>query len=95
VAANSFKEEAERLKKAEWPACDRLAQALADRGAPAIDALLYASKSRKHHVRSACLCALYKVDKRMGEELARTLINDRAFEVREAAAGILGVPVRH
>lgn len=90
-----FKEEAERLKKAEWPSCDRLAEALADRGAQAIDALLYASKSRKHHVRSACLQALYKVDKPVGEELARTLINDRAFEVREVAAGILGVPVPH
>jgi hypothetical protein len=88
-----FKEEAERLKRTEWPACDRLAEELAKRGPQAADAFIFASKSRKHHVRSASLAALYKVDTVKGAELAKKMMADRALEVREVAARILGVPI--
>ena len=88
-----FPDEAEALKKSHWPRCDQLANALAERGPSAIDAILFASKSRVHQVRSACLRALFAVAPPQGENLARQFLADKAYEVRETAAKILGVPI--
>lgn len=85
--------ESENLKKSSWPRCDALAAQLATKGPSAAEALEAASKSRTHHVRSAALRNLHSIDKQRGLALAAELLRDRAFEVRETAAGLLGVPV--
>ncbi len=87
-----YQAEADALKKSHWPACDALADALARRGAAALDALEYALKSRTHHVRSASLRAIAKIDTDRARAVAKTLLADRAYEVRETAAQVLGVP---
>lgn len=89
-----FQTEAEALKNSNWPKCDALADALASRGATAGDALEFASKSRTHHVRSACLRALHRVEPARGKALATKFVNDRAYEVRETASLILGIPTK-
>ena len=88
-----YEQEAEQLKKSAWPKCDQIAEVLATRGRNAIPALEHASKSRTHHVRSACLRAINSIDASKGSEMATALLNDRAYEVRETAAKILGVPI--
>lgn len=88
-----FEQEAEALKKSAWPRCDQLAEQLSSRGAAAIPALEYAAKSRVHHVRSACLRAINRIDVKRAREMASSMINDKAYEVRETAANILGVPI--
>ena len=87
-----YQVEADALKKSHWPACDNLADDLARRGPAAIDALEHALKSRTYHVRSACLRAIARVDAARARPLAEQLLKDRAYEVRETAAQILGVP---
>jgi hypothetical protein len=88
-----FQEEAVRLKASAWPRCDELASALAAHGKAALPALEYAIKSRTHHVRSACLRAISQIDTDQGRSWAQQMLKDRAYEVRETAARILGVPV--
>ncbi len=88
-----FQNEADALKKSSWPSCDRLAEDLAGRGPAAADALVYASRSRTHHVRSASLKALTKVSPEKAKDLAEKMLSDKAYEARETAAKILGVPV--
>ena len=88
-----FEQESLELKKSSWPRCDALAESLAKHGASALDALTNASKSRTHHVRSACLRAVASIDENKGRALANELLSDRAYEVRETAAKILGVSV--
>ena len=89
-----FKTEAEELKKAHWPKCDALADSLASKGTSAADALEFAAKSRIHHVRSACLAALNKIAPDRAKRLSSEMMSDKAYEVRETAAQILGVPVK-
>lgn len=84
-----FEEDAKKLKVTHWPACDSAAMSLAAKGTDAIEALIAASSSRIHHVRSASLRALATVDKDRARELADKLKNDRAYEVRETAALVL------
>ena len=88
-----YEQEAEQLKKSAWPKCDQIAEGLAALGPGAIQALQHASKSRTHHVRSACLRAVNSIDATRGNEMAKAMLNDRAYEVRETAAKILGVPI--
>jgi|GEM_PF-4216042 len=88
-----FAEEAKLLKTAHWPRCDSIAEALAEKGAHAADALEFASSSRIHQVRSAALRHLVKVDAERGRQLAEQLLRDSSYEVRETAATILGVPI--
>ena len=88
-----YQAEADALKASHWPRCDQLAQALSSHGAAAGDALLYASRSRTHHVRSACLRALASVAPERAKERAQELLVDKAYEVRETAAKVLGVPI--
>lgn len=93
IVDDTFQSEAEQLKSSAWPRCDHLAETLAARGPSAIPALEFALKSRVHHVRSACLRAIASVDQEKALALARLLLADRAYEVRETAAKILGVSV--
>jgi HEAT repeat protein len=88
-----FQSEAEALKKSSWPKCDHLAQALAEKGGRAADALEFATTSRILHVRGAALKALATIAPERGKTLAQAMLNDRAYEVRETAANILGVPI--
>jgi hypothetical protein len=88
-----FSLEAEALKNSHWPKCDELATALGQRGVAATDALKAAATSRTKHVRSAALKALYVANPAEGKLLADRFLTDKAFEVREAAAHILGVPI--
>jgi hypothetical protein len=88
-----YKEEAEALKKAQWPKCDELAAALAAKGRVAADALESALTSRTHHVRSAALRGLAAVNPDRARLKAEELIRDRAYEVRETSANILGIAV--
>lgn len=88
-----FAAEAEALKKSHWPKCDELARTLALKGQPATEALKAAASSRTHHVRSAALKALHAINPTEGKLLAETFLKDRAFEVRETAASILGVAI--
>lgn len=83
--------ESETLRRSAWPKCDVLAAELASRGAPALDALEAAMKSRTHHVRSAVLRAMAAVDPLRARRLAELALQDRAYEVRETAAMVLGV----
>lgn len=83
----------DELKRSSWPKCDELAAKLAAKGPAALPALEAALKSRTHHVRSACLRAISQVDPTVGVSVAETMLKDRAYEVRETAAGILGVPI--
>lgn len=85
--------ESESLKKSSWPRCDALAAQLAAKGPSSVDALEAASKSNTRHVRTAVLRNLHQLDQERARKLAHTLISDRAFEVRAAAAVILGIPV--
>ena len=87
-----FENEAKELKKAHWPRCDQMADELAANGSKAVDALVFASDSRTHHVRSACLRALSSISPDAAITLAKKLLSDKAYEVRETAAKILGVP---
>jgi HEAT repeat protein len=87
-----FKNEGDALKKSHWPRCDQMAADLAAHGSKAAEALVFASGSRTHHVRSACLRALSTVAPEIATELARKLLADKAYEVRETASKILGVP---
>jgi hypothetical protein len=87
-----FAVESDALKKSHWPKCDELANALGKRGAAATEALKAAATSRTHHVRSAVLKALASANPVEGKLLAQSLLKDRAFEVRETAATILGIP---
>jgi HEAT repeat protein len=86
-----YADEAEALKKSTWPRCDTLAAALAAKGASASEALEHAVSSRTHHVRSAVLRNLQVVAPDRARELAKKLLSDRAYEVRETAAEVLGV----
>lgn len=88
-----FAAESEALKKSAWPRCDQLAAALVTHGASAADAIEAAASSKTLHVRSAALRALNQVDPERGKALATRLLEDRAYEVRETAAHILGVAV--
>ena len=88
-----YEQEADALKKSNWPRCDVLAEQLAAQGPQAADALEKAAESRTHHVRSAALIGLAKVDNSRGRALAERLLTDKAYEVREHAARVLGVPV--
>jgi len=88
-----YEDEAEQLKKSSWPKCDQLVESLAAHGPSAMQALEYAAKSRTHHVRSACLRAINQIDPKKGRALAESMLKDKAYEVRETAARILGVPV--
>ncbi len=87
-----FKDLADAIRKSHWPTCDRLAEELASRGPSAISALEYAAGSRIHQVRSAALNALNKISHERATALAEKLIKDKAYEVRENAAKVLGVP---
>jgi HEAT repeat protein len=87
-----YSQESEELKKSSWPKCDVLAEALAARGPSAVEALIAASTSRTHHVRSAVLRGLSKVAPERARPLAEKLLEDRAYEVRETAAKILDLP---
>jgi hypothetical protein len=86
-------EESNALKKSSWPKCDQLAAMLGARGIVAVPALEQALSSRTHHVRSACLREITKVDPVRGKALAEKYLKDRAYEVRETSAKILGVPI--
>ena len=88
-----YKNESDELKKSSWPRCDELASRLGQKGLNAADALEEAAKSRTHHVRSASLRSLNNLSAERGKTLALKLLEDRAYEVRETAAKILGVPV--
>jgi hypothetical protein len=88
----NFERESEELRRSYWPKCDELASYLAQQGPAATDALKAAASSRIHHVRSAALKALNLVNPPEGKRLAEELLRDRAFEVRDTAAAILGVP---
>jgi HEAT repeat protein len=88
-----FQAEADALKKSSWPKCDQLAQALATQGPRAAEALEFALTSRTHHVRSAALKALISVSPDRGKTFADKMLSDKAYEVRETAANILGVPI--
>ena len=88
-----FQAESEALKKSSWPKCDVLAKELAAHGLGATDALESAISSRTHHVRSAVLREIANVAPDRAQVLATKLLEDRAYEVRETAAKILGVPV--
>jgi hypothetical protein len=86
-----FLEEAEELKRSDWPRCDQLADALADRGAAAAEALEYAGRVRKKHVRTAVLRAMAKIDLERAKTMANSCMSDNAYEVREAAMKLLGI----
>lgn len=86
-----YKELADALKSSTWPRCDALAEDLATKGAAVIEALEHAASSRTHHVRSAALRALVRVDEERGRVLAKRLLEDKAFEVRETAMKVLGI----
>jgi HEAT repeat protein len=88
-----FSSESDTLKRSQWPRCDDLANALAQRGVAATDALKAATTSRTHHVRSAALRALAKANLPEAKLVAQNLLADKAFEVRQTAAAILGVPI--
>lgn len=88
-----FEEEATKLKTSSWPRCDELALALVARGRAAMPALEFAIGSRTHHVRSACLRSIAEIDVVQGRVFADRMLRDRAYEVRETAAKILGVPI--
>lgn len=88
-----FQEEANRLKASAWPRCDELALILVEHGKAAMPALEFAISSRTHHVRSACLRAIAEIDVVQGRVFADRMLRDRAYEVRETAAKILGVPI--
>lgn len=91
--AMRYHEEADALRKAHWPKCDKLAADLTAKGPRAAEALESALTSRIHHVRSAALKGLAAVDPRRARLKARELLADRAYEVRVTAANILGVAV--
>jgi len=84
-----FKEHLEDLKKADWPKCVQLADELA-RIPGSADTLEAATKARAHHVRSAALKALFRVDRPRGLKCAERLIEDSSYEVRMDAAEMLG-----
>ena len=86
-----FREQADALKTSAWPRCNELAEELAAKGVSAVEALEYAATSRTHHVRSAALRALLKVDETQGRLLAERLLTDKSFEVRETAMKALGI----
>jgi hypothetical protein len=88
-----FQDESDALKKSHWPKCDEIAARLAKYGKSAVPALEAACASRTHHVRSACLRAIYEIDVAVGRSLSEKMLRDRAYEVRETAAKILGVEV--
>jgi hypothetical protein len=88
-----FATESEALKKSSWPRCDQLAADLAKRGHAALPALQAALSSRTHHVSSACLRAIRLIDADLATSLAEKHLKDRAYEVRETAATILGVKI--
>lgn len=88
-----YQEESDLLKKSAWPKCDELANRLQAIGMAALPALQAAATSRTHHVRSACLRSIHAIEPNAGKELAERLLEDRAYEVRETAAKVLGVPI--
>jgi HEAT repeat protein len=83
--------ESDALKKSAWPRCDQLASGLAKHGSDALPALQSALSSRTHHVRSASLRAIKLIDEELAKNLAEKHLKDRAYEVRETAASILGI----
>jgi hypothetical protein len=85
-----FSEEAEALKRSQWPVCDRLAEELASNGHSALPALEHALRSRRLHIRSACLRAIYSIDGKRGKELACEHLTDGAHEVPTLSAEIIG-----
>jgi HEAT repeat protein len=87
-----FQDQSDTLKRSSWPRCDQLAADLAQHGKAAIAALEESLKSKTHHVRSACLRAINTIDPSYAKPLAEIYLKDRAYEVRETAANILGVP---
>ena len=87
-----FQRESDELRVSLWPKCDVLAAALCSRGPSAADALEAASTSRTHHVRSAVLRSLSAVAPDRARVLAGKLLNDRAYEVRQTASELLGLP---
>jgi len=86
-----FKDESDKLKRSAWPVCDQLAASLAQRGSSAIPALEAALAARAHHVRSAALRAIQSISPDLARVHAERALKDRAYEVRETAANILGV----
>jgi HEAT repeat protein len=84
-----YREHLEELKKAQWPKCDQLAEQIAQLPAPA-DTLEAATKSRIHHVRSAALKALAKIDRSRAIKVAERLLTDVSYEVRMDAEAIVG-----
>ena len=88
-----YQDEADALLKAAWPKCDTIASKLQSCGVSALPALEYAAKSRVHHARSACLRSIHALNPEKGKMMADTMLRDRAYEVRETAAKILGIAV--
>jgi hypothetical protein len=88
-----YQDEADALLKAAWPKCDTIASKLQAYGISALPALEFAAKSRVHHARSACLRSINALDTEKGRAMADAMLRDRAYEVRETAAKILGIAV--
>jgi HEAT repeat protein len=78
------------LLTSHWPACDTIANSLAEIGTPnAVVGLLKGLRCRRHHVRSASLKALARFKDDAVIKAIEALRNDPAFEVRQDAAEAL------
>jgi HEAT repeat protein len=87
-----FEEDLRELKRAPWPKCIELAERLARLGPGAAPTLAAAATTaRSHHVRSASLRSLAKVDRQAALKVAKKLLTDRSYEVREDAKEIVKV----
>jgi HEAT repeat protein len=81
---------ADALLKSHWPACDQLADALAQIGTDeARRGLMGALKGRRHHIRSAAVKALARVGGESVRCAVAALAEDPAYEVRQDVAEAL------
>jgi len=78
------------LLRSNWPACDRLADALVQTGTDeARTALIQALKGRRHHIRSAAVKALVRIGGPGVREAIERRANDPSYEVRQDVAEAL------
>ena len=81
---------ADALLKSHWPACNQLADALAQIGTDeAGQGLMRALKGRRHHIRSAAVKALARLGGKSVRDAVAALADDPAYEVRQDVAEAL------
>lgn len=76
----------EKLLKSQWPKCNQIANELYEIGSEdSKKALIEGLKAKRHHIRTASICALTKFQDVSLVDVIRPLLNDPAYETRTQA----------